>query len=279
MTIREALQYGTGVLAAVPDPRVDAELLLCDVMQLQRMMLALNASQTLTQAQEQRYRELLELRAARKPLQYILGSQSFYGMELQVDERVLIPRPETEILCERALQSVQPIQQPRIADLCTGSGAIAITLKSQRPDAMVWATELSADALALAQENARQAGTTITFLQGDLLNPLAGNLFDCIVSNPPYIPSQALDTLQPEVRREPRMALDGGADGLLFYRRLANEASDYLKSKGKIFMEFGDGQADAIRAIFEKSRQFSGLQVHRDLYGHPRILEASHSFP
>ncbi|HPF86416.1 MAG TPA: peptide chain release factor N(5)-glutamine methyltransferase [Candidatus Limiplasma sp.] len=278
MTIREALQYGADVLWAVPDPRIDAELLLCDVLNMRRMTLALNAVQALTDEQERRYRELLSIRLTRKPLQYILGTQSFFGCELRVDARALIPRQETEILCELALQSLQGLQRPAVADLCTGSGAIAIVIKHSRPDAAVWATELSEAALALARQNARQNGADITFAQGDLLAPLAGRTFDCLVSNPPYIPSGEMDTLQPEVRCEPRMALDGGADGLTFYRRLAAEAPDYLNPKGKIFMEFGDGQAQDVQAIFDAAQRFGSLRVHRDLYGQPRILEAALGF-
>jgi len=278
MTVREALKSGAEALAAVPDPQLDAELLLCDVMRMRRMNLLLAAAQPLTAAQEARYRALLLRRAAREPLQYILGTQSFYGMELRVDPRVLIPRQETETLCERALESLRGVQNPRVADLCTGSGAIAILIKHSRPDAAVFATELSPQALELARENAESIGADVQFRQGDLLKPLEGQTFDCLVSNPPYIPSAALETLQPEVRLEPRMALDGGADGLLFYRRLAAEAPDYLKPEGKLLMEFGDGQARDVRAIFAETRRFSGLRVHLDLYGRPRILEAARTF-
>ena len=278
MTVREALKSGAEALAAVPDPQLDAELLLCDVMRMRRMNLLLAAAQPLTAAQEARYRALLLRRAAREPLQYILGTQSFYGMELRVYPRVLIPRQETETLCERALESLRGVQNPRVADLCTGSGAIAILIKHSRPDAAVFATELSPQALELARENAESIGADVQFRQGDLLKPLEGQTFDCLVSNPPYIPSAALETLQPEVRLEPRMALDGGADGLLFYRRLAAEAPDYLKPEGKLLMEFGDGQARDVRAIFAETRRFSGLRVHLDLYGRPRILEAARTF-
>lgn len=279
MTVREALHAGAGALAAVPDPRLDAELLLCRVLEVPRMTLLLSAARELTPAQEARYQTLLSQRAAREPLQYILGSQSFYGCELLVDERVLIPRPETELLCERALKRLQAIRQPAVADVCTGSGALAIAIKRERPDAAVWAADLSDAALALARENAECNGAAIEFRQGDLLRPLAGQTFDGIVCNPPYIPAALIETLQPEVTKEPRMALDGGIDGLDFYHRLANEAPDSLKPGGLLFAEFGDGQAAAVATIFTAAQAFQDVRIHRDLAGHPRFVEAAHRFP
>ena len=274
MTIREATQFGAAQLAAVPDPRIDAELLLSAAMGMKRLTLFLNAAQELTAQQERQYRRSLGLRADREPLQYILGTQYFYGNELQVDETVLIPRPETEILCEQALIAMEAMRAPSVADVCTGSGAIAVTIKKNRPDATVWATDLSPEALQTAKENAGRNGTAITFLQGDLLAPLAGRTFDMIVSNPPYIQSDVLAALQPEVRREPRMALDGGGDGLSFYRRLAQDAPLYLNPNGRILVEFGDGQAEDVANIFAQSGRFEYLHIHLDLFGHERILSA-----
>jgi release factor glutamine methyltransferase len=214
--------------------------------------LRLNAVQPLSAEQEARYRALLLLRACRRPLQYILGTQAFYGHTLKVNESVLIPRPETETLCERALAAMETRKAPAVADVCTGSGAIAITLKLARPDAAVWAAELSPEALSLARQNAVENAAEITFVEGDLLEPLQGLAFDCIVVNPPYIPSGELSHLQPEVCAEPRMALDGGADGLTFYRRLAQGAPALLKPGGWLLTEFGDGQADAVAALFRR---------------------------
>ncbi|HPJ02374.1 MAG TPA: peptide chain release factor N(5)-glutamine methyltransferase [Candidatus Limiplasma sp.] len=273
MTILEALRLGTDTLAEVPDPRVDAELLLGDALHMPRMTLGLNPAQPLTPAQEQAYLAMLQKRKAREPLQYILGTQHFFGVELVVNPAVLIPRPETETLCELALARLKPLQSPVVADICTGSGAIAIALKTARPDANVWATDLSPAALSVAQDNAKRNGAAITFLQGDLMEPLQGKTFDCILSNPPYIKAGDLHALQPEVRREPRMALDGGQDGLTFYRRLAQDAHRCLKRGGILFAELGDGQAQAVSGLFEASG-FTGVRVHNDLFGKPRVLEA-----
>jgi release factor glutamine methyltransferase len=273
MTVLEALRLGTKVLAEVPDPRVDAEMLLGGVLKTRRMELLLDSARQLTPTQELAYLRALERRKGREPLQYILGVQSFCGCEIAVDEAVLIPRPETETLCELALKRMAALKNPAVADVCTGSGAIAVAVKTARPDAELWATELSRAALSVARDNAGRNGADITFLQGDLMEPLQGKTFDCILSNPPYIPSGELDALQPEVRREPRMALDGGADGLFFYRRLSQDAPRYLKRGGTVFLELGDGQAQAVAALFEEAR-FTGVRVHADLFQKPRVLEA-----
>lgn len=278
MTIHEAMRLGEAELSQVPDPRIDAEWLLCDVMGMKRLALFLSAAQELTEEQVRRFRENLALRASRKPLQYILGTQVFYGNELRVDESVLIPRQETEILCEQALLGMEGVGQPAVADIGTGSGAIAIALKKNRPDASVWATDISPEALGTAKENAVKNDAEITFLLGDLLEPLKGLTFDCIVSNPPYIRSDVLDSLQPEVRSEPRMALDGGPDGLLFYRRLMQDAPEYLNRCGKIYAEIGDGQAEAVAAVFASSPRFEDIRIHKDLFGTLRILEARRRF-
>ncbi|MBN1776589.1 MAG: peptide chain release factor N(5)-glutamine methyltransferase [Clostridiales bacterium] len=279
MTIQEAARLGAETLKQVPDPRIDAELLLCSVTGMERFELSLNPARELTDAQELRYRAALRQRAERKPLQYILGTQDFYGCELRVDENVLIPRPETESLCEQALRCMEGIRNSRVADVCTGSGAIAIAIKKNRSDAQVWATERSEDALRVAKENAERNAAEIAFLQGDLLKPLNGMTFDIILSNPPYVKTADLDALQPEVRREPRMALDGGEDGLTFYRRFATEAPEYLKPNGRILLELGDGQAEAVSDIFAASRRFDGVRIHTDLFGKQRVLEAQHCFP
>lgn len=273
MTIREALRLGAETLRAVPDPLVDAELLLSDALKLPRMVLRLNPAQALAPAQEQAYLRALERRRGREPLQYILGLQYFCGAELAVSDAVLIPRPETETLCELALKRLEGVQRPAVADICTGSGAIAVAVKVARPDAKVYAAELSKEALSVARENAKRNGADVSFVQGDLMEPLRGKTFDLILSNPPYIRTGDLDTLQPEVLKEPRVALDGGEDGLRFYRRLAQDAQRYMKRGGGILVELGDGQARAVTALFDAAG-FLGVRVHNDLFGKPRVLEA-----
>jgi len=274
MTIREAIAFGVRMLADVPDPKLDTVELLCNVTGEQALPLQLNASRTLTVEQEERFRSLLLLRANRTPLQYLLGTRCFYGLDFRVDERVLIPRQETETLCENALLRMRALTAPRVLDVCTGSGAIAVTLRAQCPQAVVTATDISADALALAEENAARHGVDIRFLQGDLLAPVLGEQFDVIVSNPPYIPTQACETLQPEVLREPRLALDGGADGLDFYRKLAADAPACLCAGGSLLLEVGDGQAESVGALLQDTGAFTEILQVWDLYGKLRVVAA-----
>jgi release factor glutamine methyltransferase len=282
MTVLEAIQKSTEFLAkkGVESPRLQTELLLAHLLKLPRMKLYLNFERALTPAEVDGLREFIKRRGQHEPLQHITGSTSFCGLEITVNRAALIPRPETELLAELGwnfLSTLNP--QPSTAlDFGTGTGCIAIALAVKCPSAKVVATDVSPDALALAKQNAARNNVTgqIQFLQGDGFVALAneserGQLvrelgdtnmrtgcprsFDLIISNPPYIPSAEIATLQPEVRDfDPRGALDGGADGLDFYRKLAMESKPFLKPGGKIMLEFGDGQADAIRKIFEAEK-------------------------
>ena len=274
LTIRQAIALGETALQSVPDPQVDAVALLSAATGDAPMTLRLKALERLTPEQEERFRSLLLLRATRRPLQYVLGTQCFFGFDFAVDGRVLIPRQETETLCELALARMEGMAAPRVADVCTGSGAIAVTLKRLCPRAALTATDVSRDALALARHNAAQNGAEVRFVQGDLLKPLAGEIFDLIVSNPPYIESLACDALQPEVRFEPRLALDGGADGLAFYRRLADGAPALLAAGGFLMVEVGDGQAAAVAAMMAAGGKLTDAAIHRDLYGKERFVTA-----
>ncbi len=217
---------------------------------------------------------MLARRAAGEPLQYILGEQDFFGLRFRVDGRVLIPRPETEILCEKALDFLRTRPGMKALDLCAGSGALAVTLALRCPDAEVWACDISPDALEVAGENARRFGAAVRFAQGDLFAPLSGERFDLIVSNPPYVARSDLDKLQPEVRREPVLALDGGPDGLDFYRRIAREAPPHLHEGGRILLEVGAGQAEAVASMLA-ARNFLPDEILRDLSGIPRVVCAA----
>lgn len=274
MTVREAIALGRQTLAAVPDPQVDTLALLGRVTGDTALNLHLRAAEALTPQQEERYRSLLLLRAGRTPLQYLLGTQCFYGLDFAVDGRVLIPRPETETLCELALEALRGIDTPSVADVCTGSGAVAVTLQTLCPAARVTATDVSADALAVARDNALRNGAQIRFLQGDLLEPLRGERFHVLTCNPPYVDSAACEALQPEVRFEPRLALDGGPDGLAFYRRLAEGAPDVLLGGGMMLLEVGDGQAAAVTGLLMAAGRWAQPHIHRDLSGMERCVTA-----
>lgn len=283
MTVLEAIQKGAEFLAkkGVELPRLQTELLLAHLLKMPRMKLYLNFERALTPAETDVLRELVKRRGQREPLQHITGSTSFCGLDMAVNRYALVPRPETELLAEEGWQflSTFNLQLATALDLGTGTGCIAIALAVKCPKARVTATDVSADALALAGENAKRNGVAdrIEFLQGDgfaalqtvgqasRLSPSeekkseTGKMpvlrFDLIISNPPYLPSAEIAALPPEVRDfDPRAALDGGTDGLDFYRKLSAQAKPFLKPAGRVMLEFGDGQAEAIQKIFEAEK-------------------------
>jgi release factor glutamine methyltransferase len=258
VTVLEVIQKSTDFLAkkGVDAPRLQTELLLAHVLQLPRMKLYLDFERKLTAAELDSIRTLVQRRGQREPLQHLVGTTSFCGLDIAVNRHVLIPRPETELLAEAGWQFLSTSNhQPATAlDFGTGSGCIAIALAAKCPTAHTVALDISPEALATARQNAEQnqVAARIDFRLSDGFAALQpGERFDLIVSNPPYIASAEIGTLQPEVRdHDPRSALDGGTDGLQFYRRLAAEAGTYLSPHGKLMAEFGDGQADATSAIF-----------------------------
>ena len=279
MTVLEAIQRSTGFLArkGVDSPRLQVELLLAHALGVPRLKLYLNFEQKLTGANLETVRELVRRRGNREPLQHIIGSTSFCGFEIKVNRHVLVPRPETEMLAERAWQFLAALNPPPGAalDFGTGSGCLAIALAAQCPGAEVHATDISVEALRVARENAalNNLSDKIQFHSGDGFAALPRVLpFDLIVSNPPYVPSAEIEALAPEVRdHDPRLALDGGADGLDFYRRLAAEAANHLRPAGRIMLESGDGQAEQIRQLFVQHK-WVVESVEADYTGQPRIL-------
>jgi release factor glutamine methyltransferase len=282
MTVLEVIQRSAEFLGkkGVESPRLQVELLLSHVLRLPRMGLYLNFSRELTAPELDSVRELVRRRGLREPLQHVVGSTSFCGLEIAVTNKVLVPRPETELLAELGWQylNAQPDKTvPTALDFGTGSGCLAITLAVKSPTAQITALDVSPDALAVARQNAarHQVESRINFIEGDGLAALpAGGQFDLIVGNPPYIPSAEIATLDPEVRdHDPRLALDGGADGLDFYARLAAEAGARLNPGGKIMLEFGDGQEHAVQKYFEMQKWVVEA-VKADYSGRPRILIA-----
>ena len=277
----ETIQKSTEFLGkkGVESPRLHAELLLAHVLAMPRMKLYLNFERALTAPETDTLRELIKRRGQREPLQHIVGATSFCGYEMTVNRHALIPRPETEMLAEIGWQFLTTCnQQPATAlDFGTGTGCIAIALGVKCPTAQITALDVSPDALGLAKANAErhQVASRIEFLLGDGFAALsAPRQFDLIVSNPPYIASAEIATLDPEVRDfDPLGALDGGVDGLVFYRRLAKQAAAYLKPGGKIMLEFGEGQAPEIKSLFE-SEKWIVEAVQEDYSHRARILVA-----
>jgi release factor glutamine methyltransferase len=255
----------------VENARLEAEWLLCAATGLDRVGLYLNFERPLDGQELAVYRAMVARRGRREPLQHILGSQEFCGMEFEVTPDVLIPRHDTETLVDEALARMPDAQS--VLDIGTGSGCIAVALAHRITGALVTAVDLSLAALDVACRNAERNGADIEFLQGSLLEPVAGRQFDLIVSNPPYIPSGDLETLQPEVRDyDPRGALDGGLDGLEIYRKLIPDAVRVLAHGGWLLVEVGAGQADAVSLLFSSVEGYGLPVTARDQSGIVRVV-------
>ncbi|WP_298432335.1 peptide chain release factor N(5)-glutamine methyltransferase [Geobacter sp.] len=253
-TIRRVLDWTREYLAekGVENARLETEWLLGAALGLDRVGLYVNFDKPLNQHELAAIRGLVARRARREPLQYILGSQEFFGLDFEVSPAVLIPRHDTEVLVEEALRRTP--NAGSILDIGVGSGCIAVALAKNLPDARVWGVEQSPEAMALARQNVARHGVRVTLFEGSLFEPFGDQRFDLIVSNPPYIPTTDLEALQPEVREyEPRAALDGGADGLDFYRAIVPVAPEHLNPGGWLLVELGIGQAEAVLGMFDRA--------------------------
>ena len=279
MTIRDAIDRHESALqsAGIEAPRVDVEWMLVHLLGLTRTGLKLEADRLLSPDEEERLEAFVARRARRIPLQHLLGEVDFYGLRLRVDGRVLVPRPETELLAELAIGFLRGVSDPMVLDVGTGSGCLAIALAVNCPGARIDALDISPDALALAMENAdrHQVSGRILFMEGNGRVSLPAGPYDLIVSNPPYIPTGDLAGLQPEVRdHDPRLALDGGPDGMDFSRALAARGSASLRTTGRMLLEIGDGQAQLVESLL-LSRGWVVERTLDDLAGRPRIVIAS----
>ncbi|HSW12910.1 MAG TPA: peptide chain release factor N(5)-glutamine methyltransferase [Solimonas sp.] len=269
MTLTEALAWATGRLEATSDsPRQDAEILLAHQLGLSRGQLFTRLRESLAAVDAEAFEEQVARRVRQLPVAYLTGDQGFWTLMLKVTPAVLVPRPETELLVEWGLERLAHIATPRIADLGTGSGAIALALASELPQARVLATDASPEALAVARGNAVELGLErVEFRQGHWCEPLAGESFDLIVSNPPYI--AAGDPHLPALRHEPLSALTDGADGLQCLREIVAAAPPQLVPGGWLLVEHGYDQGEAVRALFVAAG-LVGVQTRRDLGGQER---------
>lgn len=258
----------------LPNPRLEADLLLAGVLKMPRVKLYSEWDRPLEPAEVQQYREIIVKRVQGWPLAYLTGKKSFLSWDFQVSPAVLVPRPETELLVEAVVEAVKDRKEITGVDVGTGSGIIAISLAKLLPGSKWYAIDISPEALAVAEINAAQLGVDqqIQFLGGDLLMPVSdlGVKFDIIVSNPPYIPSAAISALQPEVRKEPLSALDGGPDGLDVYRKLLPQARKLLAVDGIVAVEHGYDQRNPLETLFKET----GLipESRSDLAGLDRIM-------
>ena len=282
MTLYDLLNEGSAALlqAGDTDGENDAKLLLFEAFHLDLVHFLMDRLRPLSEQDEQvqeqirTYRSMITKRASRIPLQQILGNQEFMGLDFFVNEHVLIPRQDTETLVELVLQEQQSTEK-KLLDLCTGSGCIAISLAVKGGYESVTATDLSEEALKVAERNAKAHQKEIIFRQGDLFTALPqseAGTFDIITSNPPYIPTTVIATLEPEVREhEPMMALDGTEDGLKFYRQIAKKAGTWLKPGGVIYLEIGYDQGEAVSGLLREAG-FDKVRVVKDLPGKDRVV-------
>jgi release factor glutamine methyltransferase len=277
-TIRRVLAWATDDLKkrGSSSPRLDAELLLGKVLKLDRVGLLIDADRPLAKPELTQYRELYQRRRAGEPVAYLLGVREFYGRPFRVDRRVLIPRPDTEILVEVALERTKHISlSARVLDLCTGSGCVAVSLARERPTTHVIASDVSADALAVAAENALRLGAyNVGFVRSDLLAAFdpERHRFDLITANPPYIAEGEIPTLSVDIRSfEPHLALTGGADGLDFLRKIVSEAPAFLADDGVLAVEIGSDQGPAVRDLFAAAG-YRDVAVQKDYGGLDRVV-------
>ncbi|GHU71387.1 release factor glutamine methyltransferase [Clostridia bacterium] len=296
--IRDALRDGIVELrnAGIPDAEADAGWMLEQIAEFPRMLLAINR-EPLTERQLKLYARMLNLRKQRMPLQYLLGEVPFAGVKIEVEPGVLIPRPETELVFKSCAAFLnEQLDRPdllkfpempkslkrsgclRVLDLCCGSGALAVALaKKFKKNVDVFALDITDEACAKTVHNAHENGVIVKCFHGNLLDGLAcrdffDGFFHAIVCNPPYIPTGEIDSLQPEVLKEPRIALDGGPDGLDFYRRIALHVEKVLDPRGGLFLEVGAGQAEAVRELLEP--HFGTIYVEDDWNDIPRVVSA-----
>ena len=281
-TIGSILQWTTRFFTekGIESPRIDAEVLLGHVLKKERIYLYVHFEEPLQLEELAAYREAIKQRVSRVPVAYIIGTREFMGLPFKVTEDTLVPRPDTEILVQAAIDRLKAVERPvRFADIGTGTGAICLSVLKYVPEATADTVDISEAARKVAEENAASLELTerITFYTGDLLHPLAGNIgsYDAILSNPPYIPDADIETLAPEVRcKEPRTALAGGPDGLAFYRRLIADSPTLLKEDGFLAVEVGIHQEKAVAKMAEENGAFARTEIIKDYGGIERVVVA-----
>ena len=276
MTIKETLNKGMIMLKnnKVESPKLKARLLLQYVLKKSRQYLIVYDKEEITKKVQWEYFINIEKLSQGIPLQHITHSQEFMKMDFYVNENVLIPRPDTEILVEEVIKIASKMQNPVILDLCTGSGAIGISIAKYVKDAKIYATDISEEALEIARKNANNLGVTekMKFIKSNLFEKIKNIKFDIIVSNPPYIKKEDIHYLSEEVQNEPQLALDGGIDGLDFYRRIVKESIDFFKLGSYLCFEIGYDQKIDVIEIIEKEHRFVDTYSKKDLYGNDRII-------
>ena len=264
----------------IEDAIIKADILIQFVLNMDKMQLIINQEDEVSKENENIYLTYIEQVISGKPVQYITNEQEFMNLKFYVDENVLIPQPDTEILVEEAIKTIaeiRPEKNIKVLDLCTGSGAIAIAIKKYAEDAKkqieVYASDISEKAIKIAEKNAKRNNVHINFILSDMFRKMEEKNFDIILSNPPYIETQTISSLSKEVQYEPHMALDGGEDGLEFYRVIAENAHEYLNENGSILLEIGYNQKKKVMQIFEEAKKYSNIRCIKDLSDNDRVIK------
>jgi len=272
-TISDALKKGIALLNenSIENPGLDARIFLSHVLGCDSVYLTVHRDDELSVEEAENYFAYIDRRRKNEPVGYIIGKKEFMSLDFVVNPHVLIPRPDTEILVERAINFLSSKENPTVIDMCTGSGAISVSLAKYVKGSSVTGLDISCDAIAVAKENARLNGVDVTFKLHDVLIPYKGACADCVVSNPPYIPTEDVKGLDSDVSDfEPKLALDGGNDGLDFYRAIVKNISSCLKKGGLLAFEVGMGQAEDVKALMESD--FDSIGFDRDLAGIERVV-------
>lgn len=274
MTVEKILSQVVSELEKNKIERLDAEILLAYVLNCNRLKLYTDSEKNLSVDEVQKFQNLIEKRKKNIPVAYLIRNKEFFGLNFFVNENVLIPRPDTEILTQFAIENLSG--EKNFLDLCTGSGAICISICKFVKNAKCSAVDISENALKVAKFNAEKFGVEdrIKFFCGNLFEPIAEKNFDAIISNPPYIPTKDLKTLQAEVKNEPEIALDGGDDGLNFYREIIEKSPKFLKSGGFLAVEIGINQSEKIINLIAENKNFENAEIFKDLAGIDRVIAA-----
>lgn len=276
MTIKEAITKGMIMLKSnnIESPKLKSRLLLQYVLDEPRQYIIVYDKKEITKKQQWEYFINIEKLTKGIPLQHITHRQEFMKMDFFVDENTLIPRPDTEILVEEVIKIAKQKYNPKILDLCTGSGAIAISLKKYVPNSEIIGVDISEKAIEVANKNANKLNADVKFIKSDLFERLKKEKFDIIVSNPPYIKKEEIKKLSKEVQKEPELALDGGIDGLDFYRKITSQAIEYLKTESFLCFEIGYNQKNDVMQIIEDQQNYKNIYCKKDLYGYDRVIVA-----
>ena len=276
MTIYEAIKKGMIDLKVknIEEPKLKARILMQYILNKERQYILVHDNEELTKEQLEKYFLCIKKIASGIPLQHITNLQEFMKLNFYVDENVLIPRPDTETLVEEVIKISTKVRAKKILDLCTGSGAIAVSLAKYLENVQITAVDISSKALQVAIRNAKNNNVEekITFIESDLFTDIAKEKYDIIVSNPPYIKSNVIPDLNEEVRKEPYIALDGGLDGLNFYKKIIKDGYEYLKYKGYLCLEIGYDQKEEVEQIIKNDGKYFNTYSKKDLYGNDRII-------